>query len=205
MASEAPPMYECALTELLAEGVAEDVRPVLEQWIESPKAFAEAYEKLSRDSPAQAELARGLLPAGARAGGLRNDYLSLALREVAKSLDETPTPAALRHRRDKAWTPAVGEPCEGRYKAGEDGPSRRIPWYSGTIVDVAVGGHAADGEFRVRYDDGDEEDVCLTETAIPGLPWGTSDRPGEVWDLGGPILGGPRGVSCVLHDWMKNG
>ena len=39
--------------------------------------------------------------------------------------------AALRRRRDKAWTPAVGEPCEGRYKAGEDGPSRRTAWYSG--------------------------------------------------------------------------
>ena len=24
--------------------------------------------------------------------------------------------------------------------------------------------------------------VCLTETAIPGLPWRTSDRPGEAWD-----------------------
>ena len=99
-------MYECALTELLAEGVAEDVRPVLEQWSESPKAFAEAYEKLSRDSPAQAELARGLLPAGdaALAGGLRNEHLSLALRDFAKSLDETPTLGRLRDRRDQAWT-----------------------------------------------------------------------------------------------------
>ena len=102
MESEAPPIYECALAELLAEGVAEDVRPLLKKWIESPSAFVEAYERLS---PAQAELARGLLPAGdaARAGELRNEQLSLALREVAESLDETPTPAALRRRRDQAF------------------------------------------------------------------------------------------------------
>jgi hypothetical protein len=54
---EAPPIYECALAELLAEGVAEDVRPLLKKWIESSSAFVEAYERLS---PAQAELARGL-------------------------------------------------------------------------------------------------------------------------------------------------
>ena len=63
MESEAPPMYECALTELLAEGVAEDVRPLLKKWIESPSAVVEAYERLERLSPAQvaqAELARGL-------------------------------------------------------------------------------------------------------------------------------------------------
>ena len=100
MESEAPPIYECALAELLAEGVAQDVRPLLTKWIASPEAFVEVYQKLSRDSPAQAELARSLLPAGdaARADGLRNEQLSLALREVAESLDETPTPAALRTR-----------------------------------------------------------------------------------------------------------
>jgi hypothetical protein len=57
---EAPPIYECALAELLAEGVAEDVRPLLKKWIESPSAVVEAYERLERLSPAQAELARGL-------------------------------------------------------------------------------------------------------------------------------------------------
>ena len=95
MASEAPPIYECALAELLTEGVAEDVRPLLKQWIDSPSAFVEAYEKLSRDSPAQAELARSLLPADddPRASALRNEHLSLTLREVAESLDET-APAA---------------------------------------------------------------------------------------------------------------
>jgi hypothetical protein len=45
-------MYECALTELLAEGVAEDVRPLLKKWIESPSAFVEVYERLSVSSPA---------------------------------------------------------------------------------------------------------------------------------------------------------
>ena len=60
MESEAPPIYECALAELLAEGVAEDVRPLLKKWIESPSAVVEAYERLERLSPAQAELARGL-------------------------------------------------------------------------------------------------------------------------------------------------
>ena len=44
---EAPPMYESALTELLAEGVAEDVRPTLKKWIKSPSALVEAYERLS--------------------------------------------------------------------------------------------------------------------------------------------------------------
>ena len=117
MASEAPPIYECALAELLAEGVAQDVHPLLTEWSESPKAFVEAYElyeKLSQDSPAQAELARSLLPAGdaARADGPCCEQLSLALREVAESLDETSTPAALRTRRNQVWTPAVGEPCE---------------------------------------------------------------------------------------------
>ena len=42
MESEAPPIYECALAALLAEGVAEDVRPLLKKWIESPSAFVEA-------------------------------------------------------------------------------------------------------------------------------------------------------------------
>jgi hypothetical protein len=93
---------------------------------ESPAALVEAYH-YQLLPPDQAELVEAYLPAGdaARAGGLRNEQLSKALREVAESLDETPTPAALRRRRDQAWTPAVGEPCEGRYKAGEDGLSRR--------------------------------------------------------------------------------
>ena len=95
MESEAPPIYECALAELLAEGVAQDVHPLLTEWSESPKAFVEAYKKLSQDSPAQAELARSLLPAGdaVHTGGLRCAQISLALREFAESLDQTSTPA----------------------------------------------------------------------------------------------------------------
>jgi hypothetical protein len=46
---EAPPIYECALAELLAEGVAEDVRPLLKKWIESPAALVEAYQLLPPD------------------------------------------------------------------------------------------------------------------------------------------------------------
>ena len=30
---EAPPIYECALAELLAEGVAADVRPLLQEFV----------------------------------------------------------------------------------------------------------------------------------------------------------------------------
>ena len=168
MASEAPPIYECALAELLAEGVAQDVHPLLTEWSESPEAFVEAYQTLSGDSPALAELARSLLPAGdaARADGPCCAELKLALREFAESLDQTSTPAALRKRRNKVWTPAVGEPCEGRYKAGED-PSRRTDWFSGTIVEVAVG-----GRVRVLYDDGDQKAHNLErENDVNQLRW----------------------------------
>ena len=64
MESEAPPIYECALAELLAEGI-------------------------------------------------------------------TPTPAALQRRRDSAWTPAVGDPCLGRFRAGPDGLALRKAWFPG--------------------------------------------------------------------------
>ena len=99
----------------------------------------------------QEELSDGWLPAGdaARDDGLRNAQLSEALREVADSLKEVPTPAALQRRRDRAWAPAVGDRCEGRYRAGADGRTRRTKCYPGEIV-----GEGAAGAFCVSYDDG---------------------------------------------------
>ena len=110
---EAPPIYECALAELLAEGVAEDVRPLLQEFTDTPAALVEAYQLLR---PAdRAELAQALLPGdAARDDGLRNPELAKTLCEVTASLDETPTPAALQRRRNRAWNPAVGDRCEGR-------------------------------------------------------------------------------------------
>ena len=46
------------------------------------------------------------------------------------------TPAKLQRRRNTAWIPAVGDPCEGRYRAGEDGKFQRKNWYPAKIVDV---------------------------------------------------------------------
>ena len=149
---EAPPIFDGALAVLLAAGVGADVRPLLQKFKDTPRALAEAYQLLP---PTVREQLNRTLPAGdaARDDGLRNPALYEAVSEFTASLDETPTPAALQRRRDRAWAPAVGDPCEGRYKAGEDGPSRRREWFPGKIVDIAVG-HAA--PFRVRYDDGDE-------------------------------------------------
>ena len=43
---EAPGIYECALAELLAEGVATDVRPLLQKFQKAPAAVAEAFALL---------------------------------------------------------------------------------------------------------------------------------------------------------------
>ena len=87
MESEAPPIYECALAELLAEGVARDVRPLLTKWIELPKALAEVYQKLS---PAQAELARSLLPADDAA---RHSWQGFRIRIRGSWNPRNPNPA----------------------------------------------------------------------------------------------------------------
>ena len=70
-------------------------------------------------------------------------------------------------RRDAAWTPAVGDRCEGRWRAAQDGQSRRKAWFPGEVV-----GEEPGGLYCVRYDDGDEEDgvgttadVLLTHTS----------------------------------------
>ena len=78
---EVPPTYECALAELQAAGVAEDVRPLVQSWIDTPGTMSGAHEKLP---PAdQAELAHLLSRSAgdaARADGLRNEHLALAKR-----------------------------------------------------------------------------------------------------------------------------
>ena len=64
-------IYECALAELLAEGIANDVRPSLQKFLDTPAALGEACERLP---PATlALLAATFLPAGdaTRADGLR--------------------------------------------------------------------------------------------------------------------------------------
>ena len=76
-----------------------------------------------------------------------------------------PTRAALQRRRDRAWAPAVGDRCEGRYRAGPDGLALRKAWYPGAIV-----GEGAAGLFHVSYDDGDQEDAVAREFVRPPLP-----------------------------------
>ena len=158
-------LFESALAELLAEGVAKDMRPTLQNFITAPESIQQAYERLPPQE--QAQLDR-LLPAFDVTCGdrLRNPSLSEALSEFQASMDEAPTPPKLQRRRDRAWTPAVGDPCEGRYKAGEDGAWLRKDWFPGKIVEIVVG-HAA--PFRVRYDDGDEEDAVARRFVRPPL------------------------------------
>ena len=142
-------LFECALAELLAAGVADDVGPQLQEFLAEPAALAQAFARLP---PSVQEQLGCTLPVFdvARSDRLRNAQRSEALREVAKSLDEVATPAALQRRRDGAWTPAVGDACEARYKAGEDGPSRRTVWFSGKIVDVGDEEDGVKRRFCVR-------------------------------------------------------
>ena len=145
---------ECVLTELLAAGVAEDVGPQLQKFKDAPATVAAAYAQLPPDAQEQLDC---FLPAFdvARSDRLRNPSLYAALSDVAESLDETPTPAALQRRRNKSWNPAVGDRCEGRYRAAKDGLARRTEWFEGEILRVTGGGRYL---YHVRYDDGDEED-----------------------------------------------
>ena len=140
-------LYECALAELLAEGIADDVRPQLQKFRDAPAALGEACERLP---PAVlARLAKTFLPEGDDV--LRSPALAQALREFKESLDETPTPRALQRRRDKSWFPAVGDACEGRYKAAVDGKSQRKDWIACEIIEKHGDGEIA--RFKVRYDD----------------------------------------------------
>ena len=94
-AEEAPGIYECALAELLAAGVGADVRPLLQEFTDTPAALAKAYQLLP--PTVQGRLDR-TLPAddAAREHELRHPALSEALREFTASLKATPTPAALQ-------------------------------------------------------------------------------------------------------------
>ena len=65
---------------------------------------------------------------------MANPELAKTLCEVTASLDETPTPAALQRRRNRAWNPAVGDRCEGRWRAAKDGLARRTDWFEGEIL-----------------------------------------------------------------------
>ena len=69
-----PAVFECALAELLAAGVAVDVRPLLQKFLDAPATFAEAF---TLPPTVQEELGGAMLPAGdaARGDGLRNAHL----------------------------------------------------------------------------------------------------------------------------------
>ena len=75
-------VFECALAELLHAGVAADMRPLVQKFLDDPAAFAAAFTLLP--PKVQEELGGKFLPAGdaARDDGLRNAQLSEALREV---------------------------------------------------------------------------------------------------------------------------
>ena len=79
---EAPAMFECALAELLAEGVAADVGPLVQKFKDDPASLEEAYKKLPTT------VLEPYLPAYdvARDDRLRNAALSEALREFKESL-----------------------------------------------------------------------------------------------------------------------
>ena len=81
-----PALYECALTELLAEGIDTDVRPLVQKFQDAPATVAEVFARLPPSM--KEELGAGWLPAGdaAREGGLQNPHLAEAIRKVAESL-----------------------------------------------------------------------------------------------------------------------
>ena len=153
-----PALYECALTELLAEGIDTDVRPLLKKFQDAPATVAEAFARLPPSM--QEELGGGWLPAGdaARAVGLRNAQLSEALREVAESLDEVPTPQ---------WVvgPRRRQPLRGSLQGG---CGRPVP--AEGLVPGRDRRRVGGGAFCVRYDDGDQEDAVAREFVRPPLP-----------------------------------
>ena len=69
-------IFECALAELLAAGVAADMRPLVQKFQDDPAAFAAAFTLLP--PKVQEELGGKFLPAGdaARDDGLRHAQLS---------------------------------------------------------------------------------------------------------------------------------
>ena len=99
-------LFECALAELLAEGVAEDVRPTLQNFINAPDNILQAYELLPPQE--QAQLDRFLPEFDVtRDDRLRCPALAEALREFKESMDEVPTRPALQRRRDRTWPPRL--------------------------------------------------------------------------------------------------
>ena len=153
--------YDCALSALWAGGIrAVDVRGTVKRWAEAETddhRLETAFNMLPLDL--QQRLAKDL-PAGdaEREGGLRNSSLSEAVREFHENLEET-TPEKLIARRqrvaDLAWTPAVDDRCEARFRAGVDGCRHRKHWFDGVIAEIVHDGASA--KYKVKYDDGDVE------------------------------------------------
>ena len=110
-ATEEGGLYECALTELLAEGVDEDVRPLVNKLIDDPHLLEKTFRMLPPDQ--QERLSAQFLPEGDRGDGwLRNLGIAWTISAFKASLERVPTAAILRHSRNRGWTPAVGERCE---------------------------------------------------------------------------------------------
>ena len=89
---EAPPIFECALAELLRAGVAEDVGPQLQKFMDAPATVAEAYALLPPNAQEQLDC---FLPAFdvARSDRLRNPALT-----EAHSIKPASPPPELNHR-----------------------------------------------------------------------------------------------------------
>ena len=87
-------LFESALAELLTEGVAEDVRPTLQNFINTRGQILQAYQLLPPQEQLQLDRC---LPAFdvSRSDRLRNPSLSEALRKFMASMDEAPTQSAL--------------------------------------------------------------------------------------------------------------
>ena len=95
-ATEEAAVYECALAELLAEGVDADARPTVAAYVAEPEHLEAAFKKLTPEQ--QERLSAQFLPEfdRLRDDRLRNPALSEALRLFTASLTVTPTPAAGR-------------------------------------------------------------------------------------------------------------
>ena len=108
--------FECALAELLEAGVSTDMRPAVEFMCDDPANLGECFAQLP--AAAQEQLS-GFLPVDDRGDPrlLRHPALAETLGLFRESLSRISTAPLLRQRRNRRWTPAVDEPCEGRYRA----------------------------------------------------------------------------------------
>ena len=157
------PMFQCALAELLEAGVSTDMRPAVEFMCDDPANLGECFTQLP--AAAQEQLS-GFLPVDDRGDPrlLRHPALAETLGLFRESLSRISTAPLLRQWRNRRWTPAVDEPCEGRYRAAVDGKEHRPHWFPAMVVNVD-GAHV-----RLRYDDDDEEETVPRQFVRPATP-----------------------------------